>query len=127
MFEKAQAAVKDFHEKFGYPVASEPAEMDRGRFEKRVTWMMEELGELIAADNFVDQLDAMADLLYFVFGTFVEIGVDGSEIFRIVHEANMRKSQHIFRHGKTQKPDNWLPPESEIAMYLDNTTEEDGG
>ena len=118
MFKEAQQAVTDFHKQFGHPVSFSPAELARERLEKRITWMMEELGELVSARNFADQLDAMADLLYFVLGTFVEMGVDGSEVFKIVHNANMRKTQGKFRYGKTQKPVNWLPPESEIALYI---------
>lgn len=123
MFEGAQKAVHEFHEACKHPIAFQPTEMDRARLEKRITWMLEELGELVAADNFIAQLDALADLMYFAIGTFVEMGVDGSEIFRIVHEANMRKKGvggATFRHGKTAKPHNWLPPESEIALYLDS-------
>lgn len=121
MFEEAQRAVYKFHEACDHPIALQPTELERARLEKRITWMVEELGELVAAKDFVTQLDSLADLLYFVIGTFVEMGVDGSKIFRIVHEANMRKrgvGGATFRHGKTVKPVNWLPPESEIALYL---------
>jgi predicted HAD superfamily Cof-like phosphohydrolase len=123
MFKEAQNAVRKFHEVCEHPINDKPTMLNRARFEKRVTWMLEELGELVSAKNFVDQLDGLSDLLYFIFGTFVEMGVDGSEIFQIVHEANMRKQSSRnakFRHGKTVKPDNWLPPESEISLYLDS-------
>lgn len=122
MFRKAQGAVQEFHQVCEYPIGFWPAEMKRPRFEKRITWMMEELGELVSAESFAEQLDALADLAYFLFGTFVEMGIDGSDIFEIVHEANMRKRDSkgaTFKHGKTVKPDDWFPPEAKIQAYLD--------
>ena len=115
-----QKLVEDFHKSFGHPVKSRPQGIPRARLEKRITWMMEELGKLVAAEDFISQLDALADLLYFIYGTFVEMGVDSSAIFRIVHEANMLKSKGEFRHGKTSKPDNWIPPEVKIYEYIAN-------
>lgn len=76
----------------------------------------------------VGQVDALADLLYFTYGSFVLMGVDPQPIFETVHEANMGK---IFPDGKAhfdpvthkvQKPDDWeerYAPESAIKKELD--------
>ena len=61
----------------------------------------------------VGEVDALIDLLYFTYGTFVLMGVDPMPIFEIVHQANMGK---LFPDGKPHyhpethkvlKPDNW--------------------
>ncbi|HEQ1000729.1 TPA: Cof-type HAD-IIB family hydrolase [Streptococcus pyogenes] len=76
----------------------------------------------------IGQVDALADLLYFTYGSFVLMGVDPQPIFEAVHEANMAK---IFPDGKAhfdpvthkiQKPDYWQErhaPEVAIKKELD--------
>lgn len=75
----------------------------------------------------VGQIDALIDLLYFTYGTFVLSGVDPAPFFEIVHEANMGK---IFPDGKAHfdpvthkilKPDDWeerFAPELAIKREL---------
>ena len=48
-------------------------------------------------DPMVGQVDALVDLLYFTYGSFVLMGVDPEPFFQIVHRANMGK---IFPDGK---------------------------
>ncbi|MGT2888127.1 Cof-type HAD-IIB family hydrolase [Streptococcus didelphis] len=76
----------------------------------------------------VGQVDALTDLLYFTYGSFVLMGVDPQPIFETVHEANMGK---IFPDGKAHfdpvthkilKPNNWekhYAPERAIKKELD--------
>ncbi|MBA2795845.1 Cof-type HAD-IIB family hydrolase [Streptococcus porcinus] len=76
----------------------------------------------------VGQVDALTDLLYFTYGSFVLMGVDPQPIFETVHESNMGK---IFPDGKAHfdpvthkilKPDNWeeqYAPEKSIKKELD--------
>lgn len=75
----------------------------------------------------VDQVDALTDLLYFTYGSFTLLGVDPTEIFSIVHQANMGK---LFPDGqphydpethKVLKPENWeadFAPEEKIKAEL---------
>lgn len=75
-----------------------------------------------------DQVDALLDLLYFTYGSFVLMGVDPEPIFDLVHEANMGKR---FPDGqahfdpithKILKPDGWekrYAPEGRIREELD--------
>ena len=61
----------------------------------------------------VGQVDALIDLLYLTYGSFVLMGVDPKPFFDTVHEANMGK---IFPDGKAHfdpvthkilKPSDW--------------------
>ena len=75
----------------------------------------------------VGQVDALLDLLYLTYGSFVLMGVDPEPIFRLVHQANMGK---IFPDGKAHfdpvthkilKPDDWeerFAPEAAIQEEI---------
>ncbi|MBL1224835.1 HAD family hydrolase [Enterococcus sp. BWR-S5] len=79
-------------------------------------------------DTLVDQVDALIDLLYFTYGSFSLLGVDPTELFSIVHEANMGK---LFPDGKPRyhevthkvlKPDDWeekYAPEPKLKAELE--------
>ena len=76
----------------------------------------------------VGEVDALIDLLYFTYGSFVLMGVNPVSIFDIVHQANMGK---LFPDGKPHydpetnkvlKPDNWeknYAPEEKILNELE--------
>lgn len=76
----------------------------------------------------VGQVDALTDLLYLTYGSFVLMGVDPKPFFEIVHESNMGK---LFPDGqahfdpvthKILKPDDWeekFAPEPAIKRELD--------
>ncbi|MBS6119505.1 MAG: Cof-type HAD-IIB family hydrolase, partial [Streptococcus salivarius] len=76
----------------------------------------------------VGQVDALIDLLYLTYGSFVLMGVDPKPFFDTVHEANMGK---IFPDGKAHfdpvthkilKPSDWeerFAPEPHIKRELD--------
>jgi len=122
-----QEMVTEFHKAIDHPVGEEPHMLDERHLRDRIEWIKEETRELEDADNLVDQVDALTDLAYFIIGFFVEMGIDFETMFRIVHEANMRKAAKGVRYnddGKVVKPDNWLPPESEIAMEIDRVKAE---
>lgn len=75
-----------------------------------------------------DQADALLDMLYFTYGSFVLMGVDPAPIFDLVHEANMGKR---FPDGqahfdpvthKILKPADWeerFAPERNIQEELE--------
>lgn len=124
MLRQAQAAVRAFHDRSDSPIADSPQRLDDSRKLVRYKWMKEELLEYYDAENLVDELDALVDLLYFALGTFVEMGVDADSVFQIVHTANLRKFSY---HGKilkredtkVLKPEAWLSPEPMIARYIE--------
>ncbi|HFZ9497149.1 TPA: HAD-IIB family hydrolase [Streptococcus agalactiae] len=77
----------------------------------------------------VGEVDALTDLLYLTYGSFVLMGVDPKPLFDTVHEANMGK---IFPDGKAHfdpvthkilKSDDWeehFAPEPSIRRELDS-------
>lgn len=117
--------VKEFHQKFGHTVRDSPTAMAPADRAIRYRFMKEELGEFLAAGDIVDQVDALAGLVYFAIGTFVNLGIDPRHIFRAVHAANMRKlwpdgrPRHRPSDGKVVKPDNWHGPEAEIRAEVE--------
>lgn len=74
-----------------------------------------------------DEVDALVDLLYFTYGSFVMMNVDPAPIFDIVHQANMGKifpdglPHYHETTGKVLKPDNWeeaFAPEPKIKAEI---------
>lgn len=115
--------VRAFHLAFGHPVAQRPVALDLERRRTRERWMAEEIEEWLEADNIVDQVDAMVDLIYFALGSLVELGIPPAAIFGIVHDANMSKlwpdgTPHYFSSGKVQKPAGWTDPYERIAAAV---------
>ncbi|MHC5247682.1 pyrophosphohydrolase domain-containing protein [Enterococcus sp. LJL90] len=84
-------------------------------------------------DSLVGQVDALTDLLYFIYGSFSLMGVNPETIIEIVHQANMGK---LFPDGrphydpvtnKVMKPANWqtdFAPEAKIAAELQRQIKE---
>ena len=84
----------------------------------------EETQEIILTN----QVDALVDLLYFVYGSFVLLGIDPEPMLEIVHQANMGK---LFPDGKPHydevthkvlKPEQWMEkyaPEKKIALEIE--------
>ena len=121
---KQQQQVKEFQVAFNHPIASKPTFMDKKRAEARMNWVKEEVQEFLDSDNVIDQADALADCLYFILGTSVEIGVDLEPIFDIVQNANMSKlwadGKPHYREsdGKVAKPSGWQAPEPQIEAEI---------
>lgn len=75
-------------------------------------------------ERLVGQGDALTDALYFIMGSFVEIGLDPAPLFDIVQRANMAKlgpdGKPIFRESdqKVMKPEGWQPPEPQLEAEV---------
>ncbi len=116
--------VKEFHQAFGHPVAQVQDKLGAERVAARAEWMQEEVREFMAAQTMLDQADAIIDLLYFAFGTLVEMGVSCPyTLFKAVHEANMAKlwpdgKPHYRDDGKVRKPEGWEGPEPVLQKIL---------
>lgn len=85
----------------------------------------DELEEAYAAGDLVKVADAIADLLYVVYGAACASGIAMSAIFEEVHRSNMSKiwpdgTVHKNEHGKVIKPETYSPADLEhhIAMQL---------
>lgn len=115
--------VEEFHRAFEHPVSDRPAIMSPTRVQDRARWLDEEVAEFRSARSLAEQADAMVDLIYFALGTMVEMGVDAKPLFRIVHEANMRKlwadgKPRFGDGGKVMKPSSWSDPGHLITSEL---------
>jgi predicted HAD superfamily Cof-like phosphohydrolase len=117
---EAVEMVRAFHRAAGAHVAEEPTLDVPGEVrELRLRLISEELDELRAAlegGDLVGVADAIADLLYVVYGAAVTFGIPIDEVFAEVHRANLAKldarSGPVERDdGKLLKPDDWMPPD----------------
>lgn len=118
--------VQEFHERFGHPVGEVLTELDEKRVEFRADLMAEEVREYRHAKTYIDQIDAIVDLLYFAYGTLVEMGIrdtTAEKCFQLVHDANMAKlgpdGKPIYNErGKVMKPQGWIGPEDRLRKHL---------
>ena len=122
--------VREFHEKFGHPVATAPTMVAKKRALSRAKWMNEEVAEFLIADDIYEQADAMIDLIYFALGTLVEMGLEADELFEIVQQANMAKlwpdgkPHYNPKDGKVIKPEGWEDPAPKIRACIDRVIAE---
>lgn len=105
--------VREFQKAFGMPVGGQPKNISRHAFARRLRLITEELSEYCEAvgeNDIVRIADALADLLWVVFGTTVEHGLPMDRVFLQVHASNMsKKDGHFDKSGKWIKPDNYKP------------------
>ena len=110
---KMQKQVRDFHIEMDLWYKEFPWMLDTEAKKRRVALIAEELAELKSAllmNDMLETVDAIADLLYVVFGTAVELGVDIEPFFDEVHRSNMTKvGGHKREDGKLVKPDTYKP------------------
>lgn len=95
--------VKEFHRAFGVPSAEKPTEPSRDLYHLRVGLIDEEVAEFIEghyesthqdADfkpNLIEIADAIGDMLYVIYGTADQYGLDADAIFEAIHISNMSK------------------------------------
>lgn len=96
--------------------------------------MQEEANEFLHAHengDFIGQIDALVDSIYFAIGGFYKMGLPDTaveEIFAAVHDANMTKKKGVVASRATGdvadaiKPVGWVPPEERIGIILDKYT-----
>ena len=91
---KEQRMVRDWHRRFGVVEQQKPKNVNNATFALRYDLIREELSEFQHAGangDLVGVADALADLLYVVYGTAVSYGIDMEPIFTEVHRSNMSK------------------------------------
>jgi len=101
--------------KFDVPDKGARGEMlEKERFEFALTALREEVEEFEDASDYLGQVDALVDIVYFAVGRLLEMGVPFGPAWDEVHRANMGKR----RGGKGRdtevdaaKPDGWTPPD----------------
>ena len=112
--------VLQFHRTFGshietLPTLDVPAEVLALR-ESLIREEFEEYLEAIAAGNLVEVADALADLVYVLYGTAISYGIDLDRVIDEVHRSNMSKldagGHPIVREdGKMLKSALYSPPD----------------
>ena len=125
-----QQQVRDFHVEVDIEWNDTPNMLDIHAKKRRVTLIAEELAELKSAllvNDIIETVDAIADLLYVVLGTAVELGVDIEPFFDEVHNSNMTKvGGHKREDGKWIKPYTYEPANlRKIWLYTYGDTDPD--
>lgn len=118
--------VRDFHTKFGVPMADRPAFLEESMEEFRTKFMQEELNEFSDAcgiGNMEKAADALVDLVYVVIGTALMMGLPWPELWAEVQRANMEKRRAVSasesKRGSTLdvvKPEGWRGPDHLPAL-----------
>jgi len=87
-----------------------------------------ELRDAVAADDKVEQLDALIDILVVTIGAINSLGACGECAWKEVMNTNMAKIDPMTRKvrkredGKVLKPEGWLPPN--LEQYIKEPCEE---
>ena len=92
----------------------------------RVALLEEEVSEFVAASGNGDLIgiaDALADIVYVIYGTAVTYGIDLDSVLREVHRANMSKlasdGRPVLRDdGKVLKSERYFPPDIASVLSL---------
>ena len=121
------AAVAEFHRAFNLPMRQSPStEIDDDLAKLRVDLLEEEVGEFVTASEKADVIgiaDALADIVYVIYGTALTYGIDLDSVLREVHRSNMSKLASdgkplIREDGKVLKSDRYFPPDIAAALGL---------
>ena len=119
-----QKKVEDFHKHFGVTINKKPQFPSETDMMLRISLIEEELNELKDATqrkSLIDIADALGDLLYVVYGSFVTYGIDSEKVFDEIHRSNMSKlwedgKPRYRKDGKVLKPDTYSP--ANLSIYM---------
>ncbi len=100
--------VKKFHKKFKVPVGKKPTLIPKDRSDLRHRLMEEEVEEYLLgtkAKDLENIAKELVDILYAVYGTILEHGLEGKieEIFNEVHRSHMSKDYYKYKMVKGKK------------------------
>lgn len=97
-------------------------ELNEAQYQLYYTLIKEEVGELMAAhtaDDRVEQLDALVDILVVTIGAIHSMGVDAQSAWDEVMRTNLAKidsaTGKVLKRadGKVMKPEGWIAPDLE--------------
>jgi predicted HAD superfamily Cof-like phosphohydrolase len=94
-------------------------------YQKLIVEEFWELQNAIKADDKVEQLDALVDILVVTIGAIHSMGADGEGAWNEVMRSNFAKIDKITgkvrkrEDGKVLKPEGWTPPELESFVSKD--------
>jgi predicted HAD superfamily Cof-like phosphohydrolase len=117
--------LREFHEKFGLTAINAPTIPNEKDRKLRVELIREDFREFVEASEQLDIVaaaDAIADLLYVVYGAAVTWGIPADECFLEVHRSNMTKvwSDGTVKRredGKIMKPPTYSPAQLEPILW----------
>ena len=140
-----EALVRRFHHVYGLPIQTDGASLERESLGMRMSLIAEEFAELVgavygkaarveiessyrravAADDgardTVETADALADLIYVIYGMALETGIDLASVLAEVQRSNMSKlgadGKPVYREdGKVLKGPGYFPPNVEAVL-----------
>lgn len=120
-----QKQVLKFMKAFGQVCPDRPTVIPKIVRKLRYNLIKEELKELNDSENLIETADAIADLLYVVYGTAVAYGIDIAPIFDVVHKSNMTKMWNNSprvrktKEGKIMKSPSYIPPTAGIRSCIE--------
>jgi predicted HAD superfamily Cof-like phosphohydrolase len=103
-------------ERFGSACDQEPSEANYDMYLSLIAEEYNELADAIAADDSVEQLDALVDILVVTMGAIRAAGWDGEGAWKEVMDTNFAKIDpetgkvRKREDGKVLKPEGWQPP-----------------
>ena len=103
-------------ETFGTACDQPPSEANYKMYLSLIDEEVGELVEAVAADDKVEQLDALVDILVVTMGAIRAAGWDGEAAWKEVMDTNFAKIDpdtgkvRKREDGKVLKPSNWSPP-----------------
>lgn len=114
--------VRDFQEKFGQLLSTDPRHLTQRKLMERWEFLNEELEEFrLAVDtqDLAGQADALVDLVYVALGTANMLGLPWQDLWEDVHRANMAKERGVGKRGHLVdciKPPGWKGPRTEDIL-----------
>ena len=140
-----EALVRRFHHVYGLPVQTDGASLERESLDMRMSLIAEEFSELVGAvygqaarnevesgyrsavavdgggRDAVEAADALADLVYVIYGMALETGIDLAAVLAEVQRSNMSKlgvdGRPVHREdGKVLKGPDYFPPDVEAVL-----------
>lgn len=122
----ASVPVLEFHRHFGLPARSTPVDrLPQAEVDLRRRLLTEEYREYLVAadaDDLVSVADALADMVYVIYGTALHYGIDLDGVLAEVHRSNMTKTGHD--GGKATKGPGYQPPDIAAVLNTQRTTAE---
>lgn len=117
--------VREFHEAFELPIQDAPSVPAEARARLRSDLIEEEYTEWREAyfrEDLTAIADSLADLVYVIYGTALEYGIDLDAILEEVHRSNMTKlgddGRPVRREdGKVLKGPNYEPPRIQELLF----------
>ncbi len=96
---------------------------------KCLTEEVTEFADAVEAGDFIGQIDALIDSIYFATGALYKLGLNENQIsscMNAVHEANMTKRKGVNEKrgdgsaADAIKPEDWVSPEERIGSILES-------